>query len=298
MQRIRLSNEQKNKIEKLFWKWFKRYHLGNFHYVIKKDSVLQHLIFGKRVVTDEGIKQYLLLEPEKLELKKQEIDGAGYKLKNESIDFLEKRYNNFRSSQAARLINEIDVLACPYCNSNYLNVSRDKNGQLRMLGDFDHFYSKSKYPALQICLYNLIPSCKVCNQCKGNKPSLILNPYNDKYASNIVFQTAFDDKVDFRYLLGLSDNFEITINRDTLSKSDQNEIDMFNLEERYKNLKKQAREIIIKSRIYNSIYEDLLFKEFSISPSDIENSMFGLSEKANDRIMSKFNKDIFDEFNS
>lgn len=62
------------------------------------------------------------------------------------------------------LIQDLGVTVCPYCNRNYIN-SRDKN-----LGcEFDHYYSKSRYPFFALTLSNLIPSCSTCNRIKNKK---------------------------------------------------------------------------------------------------------------------------------
>ena len=36
------------------------------------------------------------------------------------LDYLEKIYKNFRSSQAARIVEKLKILSCPYCNQNGL----------------------------------------------------------------------------------------------------------------------------------------------------------------------------------
>ena len=44
-------------------------------------------------------------------------------------------------------------VVCPYCNQNHLNVVYEKTGKIRFWGDLDHFYDKSTYPELSVCLY-------------------------------------------------------------------------------------------------------------------------------------------------
>lgn len=65
------------------------------------------------------------------------------------------------------LLSSIDLRVCPYCNRQYItSYDNDK----KSTADADHYYSQSKFPWLKLSLYNLIPSCAVCNRTfKGNK---------------------------------------------------------------------------------------------------------------------------------
>ena len=97
----------------------------------------------------------------------------------------------------------------------------DKGGKLRFWGDLDHFHDKKTYPQLAVCLYNLIPVCKVCNQLKSFKSGEIANPYDNDYKTEITFRTEFDDKVDIDYLYGKSQNFDIVIDEKSILQTDR-----------------------------------------------------------------------------
>lgn len=68
------------------------------------------------------------------------------------------------------------------------------------------------------------------------------------------------------------------------------------MKNRYSQLKRNAQEIIIKSKAYDKIYEKVLNDGFGLSDSELKAYVFGFTENHLDRILSKFNQDIMDEF--
>lgn len=76
----------------------------------------------------------------------------------------------------------LDVKVCPYCNRCLIEPINDGAGKKTVVGELDHFYCKSKYPYLAVSLYNLVPSCGICNgkSWKGEKDfygTRFQNPY-------------------------------------------------------------------------------------------------------------------------
>lgn len=72
-----------------------------------------------------------------------------------------------------------NINTCYYCNMSYINIfeyvkKKDKTIQKRQTYDLDHFIPKSVCSLFALCLYNLVPSCKVCNQLKSDD----INFYN------------------------------------------------------------------------------------------------------------------------
>lgn len=296
MIKISITEEKKKVIEKIYWNWFETYHINTFEEIIKNDKVLRKIIFPDGDISNEKIKQYLLSGVEQLQEVKARIEAKKDNIKSETEQYLLDRYKNFRNSQAAKIVKELGLISCPYCNQNHLNVVYDANGRLRYWGDLDHFYDKSKYPEMMICLYNMVPACKVCNQKKSSIGSKISNPYGSGYTSGIVFETQFDEKMDLDYLQGKSQNFNIVVNESNLSESDKEELIVFGLENRYKNLKRNAQEIIIKSKAYDDIYADKLKDKFDFDDEELKSYIYGYSKNYYDRILSKFNRDIMKEF--
>ena len=61
------------------------------------------------------------MDTESLKVVKEKCDTNNtIQLKKETVVYLEKIYKNFRSSQAARIVEKLKILSCPYCNQNGL----------------------------------------------------------------------------------------------------------------------------------------------------------------------------------
>lgn len=298
MIKIPVSEKQKDDIEKIYWTWISKYHLDSLKTVIENDDVLKRLIVKDNETLETSLKKYLLNNYDNLAQVKDAIDEMRVRnecLKENTKFFLKERYKNYRDSQAAKIVNVLGITVCPYCNQNHINIVY-KDGKIRYWGDLDHFYDKDDYPEMSICLYNLVPVCKVCNQLKSSQRRMIVNPYNLEKRSNIRFKTEFDDKFDLGYLQGKSPNFNIVIDEKNLSMEDKEEIKLFDLENRYKQLKHNVQEIIIKSKAYDSIYIKQLQMEFSLSDDELDSYIFGYDENHLNRVLSKFNLDIMNEF--
>ena len=296
MNKIPMTEKQKNQIEEIYWKWFSTRHLKKFMEKIEQDRVLKKIIDEDLNITEDSIKAFLLADTNKLANIKKNIDDSEDDIKDESKEFILARYGNFRKSQAAKIVDVLGILTCPYCNQNYINTVYDKEGKLQFRGDLDHYYNKSQYTAMAICIYNLIPTCKVCNQIKSDRDKKIQNPYDISYNNKIRFKTEFDDQGDIDYLQGKSQNFNIVIDKANLSETDNNEIELFELEDRYNNLKRNAQEIIIKAKAYDVQYKKFLEDKFDIDGEELEKYIFGYTDEHIDRELSRFNRDIMEEF--
>lgn len=305
MIKISISEEQKKDIEEIYWEWISKYHLKAFMTILEQDYEFRRLIVNEDEDLNDGelektLKKFLLLdccELEQIKIKIDRIIKNGVKtISTDTENFLLARYQNYRKSQAAKIIHILGIRSCPYCNQNHINVGYDTCGKLRFYGDLDHFYDKSTYPQLAVCLYNMIPVCKICNQLKTSQKSNIVNPFDRRNNSKIKFRTKFDDKNDLSYLQGNSYNFEIIIDKNQLSEYDKDEVKIFKLEERYKQLKRYVQEIILKANAYDIKYQELLIEKFDINDKDLEAYIFGYTEKHMDRVLSKFNFDIMNEF--
>lgn len=103
----------------------------------------------------------------------EEVRTIGVRIRDEESkwDFVEGArlifdYDQFSSKEksgwsAYKLCQQSRYSVCPYCNQAYaFTVMRGKKGFRPTL---DHFFPKHKYPFLALSLYNLIPSCYICN---------------------------------------------------------------------------------------------------------------------------------------
>lgn len=82
----------------------------------------------------------------------------------------------------AEIYSALAVDVCPYCNRSLIAPIDDGNGKKTAIGELDHYYCKSRYPYLAVSLYNLVPSCGICNgkSRKGEKDlygTRFQNPY-------------------------------------------------------------------------------------------------------------------------
>ena len=296
MIKIVLDKDQKEEIERIYRRWFNK-HIKSFKEAVDNDEKLHNMIFGKKEFNEEDLLDFLLMDTESLKAVKEKCDvNNTIFLKEETIGYLTKRYENFRSSQAAKIVEKLKILSCPYCNQIGM-ITYQKDGKRKFTGELDHYYSKSKYPELMICLYNLIPACRVCNGLKKEKNEKIINPYDISYKSNIIFKTTFDDECKLDYLFGKSDHFKIEIDKNKLSDEDFNEVDLFHLEKRYEKSKDYAKEIILKSIAYDPIYNEKISKMFNENPEEKLNQyLYGYRNDHLKRSFSKFNQDIMNEF--
>jgi len=206
-----------------------------------------------------------------------------------------KEYTNWskRTTYGAySFVKELGLNSCPYCNRNYTFVVDDsQNGKLRP--EIDHFYPKSIYPFLAMSFYNLIPSCTICNHTKNatvkegleNPYDLTDNSYTFTYKpKNVDFVAVEKEKYNF-------DSFEIGIS------GNQSNIELFKLEELYKQHKDVVLELLIKKVYYPKSYIEELSK-FGFGQDEIYRYLFSNYNQDDDlhkRPLSKLIKDISTE---
>lgn len=107
-------------------------------------------------------------------------------LKNTNLkNTLEKifNYSRDRDKIASKFI-EADFRVCIYCNRNFISNFNTKKTK-RATFTLDHFYQKEKITIFALSLYNLIPSCAVCNT--NIKNTRDVEHYENPYSSNYNF---------------------------------------------------------------------------------------------------------------
>lgn len=209
-------------------------------------------------------------------------------------EIFEKEYKNWGSRKkygAYYFVKALGLNSCPYCNRNYTFVVDSENGKLRP--EIDHFHPKSIYPFLAMSFYNLIPSCSICNHTKSDKIKEDLeNPYDIKTNSyqftytpqSVEFAVVEKEKYNF-------DSFEIEIN------GNQSNIELFKLEELYKQHKEIVLELLIKKAYYPQSYIEELSR-FGFSQDEIYRYLFSnynQDEDLHKRPLSKLVRDISEE---
>ncbi len=107
--------------------------------------------------------------------------------------FLYKKFSN--SYEAKQILKILDMDVCPYCNRAFtITVEKGKmNGSGKGIRpEFDHYFPRKYYPYLAVNLYNLIPSCGICNKFKSYHDTYkepILYPYDEGLGNEYVFMS-------------------------------------------------------------------------------------------------------------
>lgn len=232
------------------------------------------------------------------------IDNVG-EISLKENDPFETLYSYFtRRKWSKTLLDKLNVRVCPYCNRQY-TFFLEKDG---IRPQFDHYFPKSLFPYLSVSLYNLIPSCSICNSKKQNLNTYnniydLYYPYEDEFGNDVVFQTSPNDN-DFLYWTGVGNNFDINL----ICKDERQNCKVENLKEYlkiellYKEHKDYVQEIIRKVVIYNDSRIDELLEQFPDlfgSKDEVTNSIFmSYINKGSwgDRPLSKLTHDIHEEF--
>jgi len=279
------------KLEKEVKKLLKRYYLTSTTLkclkYLSKDGIIEKLLKANPTELKNLIYYFQIHFPTSIE-KGKELNKI---LRNE---IFEKEYNNWSNRTiygAYTFVEQLDLKTCPYCNRNYIFIVNKKDGKLRP--EIDHFYPKSIYPFLAMSFYNLIPSCSICNHTKSDiQEDDLIHPY--KIESNTINFTYIPNSINFIILEEEKyniNNFQIKI-----SGAKRN-IELFKLEELYKQHKDIVLELLIKKAYYPHSYIKEL-EDFGFSKDDIYRYLFSNYKKEEDlhkRPLSKLIKDISQE---
>lgn len=217
-------------------------------------------------------------------------------------------YDNFIESRenwgAYKLTTELGVTVCPYCNRNYIHTSSTEHGKTRP--ELDHFFMKSKYPFLSISLYNLIPSCHICNSSlKGTKDFYLdkhLHPYEEDRIKDFYFEVKYHDDTIEELVADIS-KFDIQLTALTedpeILKRIENSKKTFQLNELYNLHKDVAQELLFKSVYYNKTkieeLKSILGEDSGIDDSFLKRVIIGNYADINSlgkRSLAKYSFDI------
>jgi len=270
----------------------------------KEYRVTQHIKqLLEKFENEEYLKSILLAKPNKLiEIIKKHEDNQNLKkarYKKEALhNILYRIFVDYGYDKIDKLkfIENINLGSCPYCNRNYI-FTTSKNGSIKP--EIDHLYPKSLYPYLACSYFNLIPSCPTCNGfgAKEAKDTFYVYPISNPYTIQpIDFKFSITPhKVDFvddakkeKYNF---DNFEIDI------YGNKANLEIFHLEELYKQHKDIVLELLIKKAYYPKSYIEELSR-FGFSQNEIYRYLFSNYKQDNDlhkRPLSKLIRDISQE---
>ncbi|MGB7401154.1 MAG: hypothetical protein WA916_01130 [Arcobacter sp.] len=188
----------KYKLERIF---FDLYNVNN-NLKMFIDTVFQPI--NNIAESRERLKQIILMEADTIESKIITIDTYNYNIANNILkkifDYDRDRERSDKSKGISPRFQEVDFRVCIYCNRNFISNFHTKN-VTRATFTLDHFYQKDKYPVFALSLYNLVPSCAVCNtNIKGTRDvEQYSNPYSPSY--NFENETQFKLMPNYRVKL-------------------------------------------------------------------------------------------------
>lgn len=144
------------------------------------------------------------------------------------------QFSDYRSIKwgAYALCKQSPEIFCPYCQQSFSFTVTKKTGKFRP--SLDHFFAKSDYPYLAISLYNLIPSCAICNSSlKGTADFFTvrhLHPFFDK--EEVTFFS--DAQSILKHSKNPKELIDLKIRTGKLSPEGANSVNTFLLHERFK----------------------------------------------------------------
>jgi len=216
---------------------------------------------------------------------------------------------------AYTLAKKLNVTVCPYCNRSFTHTINEDNGKTRP--EFDHFFIKTKYPFLSVSLYNLIPSCHVCNSnLKGSKDFFRtphINPFIENSINDAFFKTNIKADINGNYSMnyltgkGTENDFDLNLNikvGSPLENKIKNSSETFKIEKLYQFHKDYVLEIIKKTIFYNhsritELADQDVYKNLFSGKDEIIQILIGnyVEEKnLGKRVLAKLTKDIWKEF--
>lgn len=257
-------------------------------------------------IIQNHLKLILKAQPQQLELWTKIIDKYRSSLNKNFLNDIRKAFNYdyFRQNKLVELAKLLNVKCCPYCNMHYTLYAEDTVEEDGIIGlakfQFDHFYDKSEYPMLSMSLYNLIPSCAVCNHSKTTtKLSLLFHPYH----SDICKQFKFELNNPIGLYSGEKINDLIDVNFIAKDSNHCLELDTyiqtFHLKALYQRHGDVAQEAFDKAYEYPYYSNPYNFKWLSNKDSDyIKRLWMGTYDKENEiekRPMTKFIQDLWEQ---
>ncbi len=182
---INLLNQvnTKYKLEEIF------FHLYNLNHDLE---VFVDTVFGSinnLIQSRERLKEIILMEADDIKNKIDIIDTYPNNVPKDILkkifDYTRDRERSDKSKGISPRFKKVDFRVCIYCNRNFISNFHTKKAT-RATYTLDHFYQKDKYPIFSLSLYNLIPSCAVCNtNIKGTRD---IEQYNNPYSPSYNFE--------------------------------------------------------------------------------------------------------------
>ena len=230
----------------------------------------------------------------------------------QKLNYLEKIFDyegqlSKSKSKSYWLAELIGHNTCTYCNRQYTFTVSGKNDSERITRPaFDHWFPQSLFPLLSLNIYNLIPSCTVCNSGAKGDTILPLDKYVHPYLQ-------VDDDPKFKFVPQVADkddrSWSVLLKRNAREHPEvDNMIKEFALDRIYEmHGDLEVKELMDFAKAYNNTYLLHLFDQLktdlgaiNYSQEDVYRMLFGTEmEAANylDRPLSKLKHDILEYLN-
>lgn len=253
--------------------------------------------------TLEDYNAFFILIKKRNKTEKEENLVLKYKLELEIIEnlFAYKEMISSKKPFSYWLADHFKCNTCTYCNRNYtFTISKDKttgrqNNDTRITRpQFDHWFSKSQHPILALSIYNLIPSCSICNSgIKGAKEFNLVDHVHPFIPHKETFK--------FSYTFNSANQPTVKIKIDAKNKKLTNTIGLMKLNELYQAHDDfELKDLYDLSKKYSKNYTKSLFSEsfkgLNLDDNEIYRLIFGVdTEDHQKRLMSKYKHDIIEE---
>lgn len=191
---------------------------------------------------------------------------------------------------------------CTYCNRQYtFTVTGKNNGERITRPAFDHWFPKSLFPLLSLNIYNLIPSCTICNSGAKGDTIFTLGKHIHPY-------TQVDDDPGFKFVPQVSSDgsWHVILDRDAvINPAVDNTIKAFALDRIYDmHGPLEVTEMMEFAQAYNENYLQSIYQKLKqdlgmagYGQDEIYRMLFGtesIPEKYLDRPLSKMKHDILE----
>lgn len=205
-------------------------------------------------------------------------------------------YGGYRNNKLILLAEKLNVKSCPYCNMHYTLFAENGNHRDKLAKfQFDHFFDKTDYPFLSMSLYNLIPSCAICNHGKSTGHlSLKFHPYDSSIADQFHFEVANPLSL---YSGGKIDRIELDMIPDNVTQAEIKEFDdIFHLQTLYRRHGDIAQEVFDKAYEESYYLNTSSFNFLNCAASDymlrLTYGAYMDKDEIEKRPMSKFIQDL------
>lgn len=207
------------------------------------------------------------------------------------------------------LAKKLDVRTCLYCNRMYtITVQEGILDEEKITRpQFDHFLDKDANPLLALSIYNLVPSCNICNSTLKGTDKFNTNSHVHPYIHNFITEYWYRYiPYDVESILGNKSNLKVGI--DIANKVTPNErrrlrrtINTFQLNAIFSGHSEELKDLFDIRHRFSERYFIELFKTYGslkLSEEEVYRIVFGVEYKEDDfykRPFSKIKKDLLKE---